>query len=150
MRNDSGWKCVQLHDTPQIRASAINTAVLLTIFLSLFFRQSKAKARIKSKVLLQIAFPTLFFRISSQVRSNFACTGLEVLFPATLSPSSYFSSEMSPPDATSTWIYYASVTSGIRKPLSRIQNPFNFLPIFTRLRGYYITRSMSTGCFTRR
>jgi hypothetical protein len=69
-------------------ASAINTAVL-TIFLLLFFRKSKAKARTKSKVLLHTVFSILFYRISSLVRSNFACTGLEVLFPATLSPSSF-------------------------------------------------------------
>jgi hypothetical protein len=66
--------------------------VLLMIFLSLFFRQSKAKARSRKNVLLHTIFPILFLRISSLVRSNFACTGLAVLFPATLSPS-YFSSE---------------------------------------------------------
>lgn len=76
-----------------IRTSAINTTVLLKFFLSFFFRQSKAKARTRSNVLLHTVFPILFFRIPSLVRSNFACTGLEVLFPATLSPSSSFSSE---------------------------------------------------------
>ena len=53
-----------------------------------------------------------------------------------------------PSDATSTWHYYASVTFGIMKPLPRIRNPFNFLPVFPWLRGWYITRSMSTGCFS--
>jgi hypothetical protein len=62
--------------------------------LSLFFRQSKAKATTRSKVLLHTVFPILFFHISSLARSNFAFTGLEVLFPATLSSSSsYFSSD---------------------------------------------------------
>jgi len=38
---------------------------------------------------------------------------------------------MSPSDATSTWHYYASVTSGIRKPLSRIQTLSTFF-LFSR------------------
>ena len=100
-----------------------------------------------------------FFTQSFQFSSSAFLHWLDQILPVPASKSSFqplfhllltSCPSMSPSDATSTWRYYASVTSGIRKPLSRTQNPFNFLPIFTWLRGYYMTRSMSTGCFTRR
>lgn len=83
-----------------------------------------------------------FFRQSFQLSSSASLHWLDQILPVPASKSSFqplfhllltSRPSMSPSDATSTWHYYASVTSGIRKPLSRIQNPFNFLPIFTRL-----------------
>ena len=103
----------------------------------------------------QSCFFTQFFQFSSSISLHW----LDQILHVPASKSSFQQlfhflltsrSSMSPSDAKSTCHFYPSVTSGIRKPLSRIQNPFNFLPILTWMRGYYITRSMSNGCFTRR